>query len=73
MQEAVKLPNITHRHDLLTVEKDRVPESTVEALRALGHEVEVSDLNSGVHAISVESAGLVGGVDPRREGLALGD
>ena len=41
-------------------------------LEALGYEVKVRDLNSGLHAISI-SESLLGGADPRREGVALGE
>ena len=49
------------------------------AVRAekLGHAVTVHDMNSGLHAIAIDYTPdgrvLTGGVDPRREGVALGD
>jgi len=43
------------------------------ALEGLGYEVNVTELNSGLHAISIGPDGLEGGADPRREGIALGD
>jgi gamma-glutamyltranspeptidase / glutathione hydrolase len=42
-------------------------------LRALGHTVSVAAQSSGVSTIIKTSTGLVGGADPRREGIALGD
>jgi gamma-glutamyltranspeptidase len=43
----------------------------------LGHNVALNDMNSGLHAIAIEHSRrgrtLYGGVDPRREGAALGD
>jgi gamma-glutamyltranspeptidase / glutathione hydrolase len=49
----------------------------VLGLRALGHTVSVAAQSSGVSTIvRVKSGGsttLVGGADPRREGLVLGD
>ena len=48
-----------------------------QALKALGHTVAMRDMNSGLHAIAIEYTRngrvLSGGVDPRREGVALGD
>jgi gamma-glutamyltranspeptidase/glutathione hydrolase len=49
-------------------------ESTAKGLKKLGHQVEVTDLNSGLHAILRQpDGGYVGGADPRREGLVLGN
>ncbi len=42
-------------------------------LEAKGHEVKLIDQNSGIHAIVVTPAGLVGGADSRREGVAIGN
>ena len=38
-----------------------------------GHEVKLIEQNSGIHAIVVTPAGLVGGADSRREGVAIGN
>jgi gamma-glutamyltranspeptidase/glutathione hydrolase len=43
-----------------------------QKLSALGHDVVVAEQNSGLHAILIRDDGLLGGVDPRREGLAAG-
>jgi gamma-glutamyltranspeptidase/glutathione hydrolase len=45
----------------------------VTGLRALGHTVSVAAQSSGVSTIIRTGGTLVGGADPRREGLALGD
>jgi gamma-glutamyltranspeptidase/glutathione hydrolase len=45
----------------------------VQGLRAFGHQVDVSDQSSGLSAIMRSSSGWVGGADPRREGLVMGD
>ena len=42
-------------------------------LEALGHEVRVRKMTSGLHAVAITPGGLEGGADPRREGVALGD
>jgi gamma-glutamyltranspeptidase/glutathione hydrolase len=44
-----------------------------EAMAELGHQVERFEFASGLAIISVTPAGLEGGADPRREGVALGD
>lgn len=53
-------------------------DSLVTGLRAMGHTVSVAAQSSGVSTIIRKGLGdgrsaLVGGADPRREGLALGD
>jgi gamma-glutamyltranspeptidase/glutathione hydrolase len=46
----------------------------VQGLRALGHQVSVADQSSGASAIvRMPSGGLLGGADPRREGVVMGD
>lgn len=45
-----------------------------DALRAQGHGVRVGEMTSGMHLLARDAAGRwQAGVDPRREGLALGD
>jgi gamma-glutamyltranspeptidase / glutathione hydrolase len=48
-------------------------EGWAAALEAMGHEVNVTEMTSGIQAIVVTPAGLVGGADSRREGVAIGD
>jgi len=72
VQQAINLPNVTNRNYITTLEKDTDIANLKPALEALGHQVRVSPLNSGVHAIEITKEGLVGGADPRREGLVLG-
>ena len=43
------------------------------ALTEMGFKVSVRDLNSGLHAILLQQGQLLGGADPRREGIAKGD
>jgi gamma-glutamyltranspeptidase/glutathione hydrolase len=46
----------------------------VSELRALGHQVSVADQSSGASAIvRTPAGGLLGGADPRREGVVMGD
>jgi gamma-glutamyltranspeptidase / glutathione hydrolase len=41
--------------------------------RSAGFETRVTDLTSGLHAIAIEDGRLLGGADPRREGIAIGE
>ena len=45
----------------------------VQGLRALGHDVDLADQSSGLAAIMRADPGWVGGADPRREGVVMGD
>jgi len=70
-QAAINLPNITNRNYVTTLERDTSAEKLKAALVAKGHQVQIKDLNSGLQAIEINKNGLVGGTDPRREGLVL--
>ena len=77
IQQAVAAPHFLARTGALELERDTVLAEHAAALRELGHEVRSSTLNSGLHGITIEYRDdnrlLSGGVDPRREGVALGD
>lgn len=69
IQMAVDLGNVSHTNgDSLMLEQGKVSEPMIEALRSKGHQVQVRDMNSGVHAIAIEGSVLIGAADPRREG-----
>ncbi len=71
-QEAVELPNIIARGMSVGVEVDRPGgPGAAQALRDMGYDVkDRRGENSGLHVIVVREAGLEGGADPRREGVA---
>ncbi len=72
-QQAIDLPNVIARGDITRVESRRAAPGLVPALRAMGHQIkEVTGEWSGLHTIVRKADGtLVGGADPRREGVAL--
>ncbi|MCB1312934.1 MAG: gamma-glutamyltransferase [Sedimentitalea sp.] len=72
VQRAVALPNAVNRFGTFDLEAGTAAEALQDPLAALGFEIKIGDLNSGLHAIAL-GAGLQGGADPRREGIALGD
>ena len=72
-QEAVDLPNFGSRNGPTELEAGTEAEGWAAALEAMGHEVNVTEMNSGIQAIVVTPAGLAGGADSRREGVAIGD
>ncbi|WP_100657243.1 gamma-glutamyltransferase [Alteromonas flava] len=72
VQEAINLPKITNRNDYTALEKGTPVVGLQAKLEELGHSVRIIDLNSGLHGIQIEEGTLIGGADPRREGVAVG-
>jgi gamma-glutamyltranspeptidase/glutathione hydrolase len=76
-QAAIDLPNFGSFGGPLVLEADRFPNATVQAVQALGHTVTGAELTSGLQAIQrgqvLGQPALLGGADPRREGVVLGD
>jgi gamma-glutamyltranspeptidase/glutathione hydrolase len=72
-QEAVDLPNVVTIGSVAELELGTEAAGFGPGLEARGHRVMVRPLESGVQAIVVTGAGLRGGADRRREGVALGD
>ena len=72
VQAAVSLPHLVNRFGTYDVEEGTKAEALTAPLEAMGFEVSVRALTSGLHAISLGET-LQGGADPRREGIALGD
>ncbi|MCW8108157.1 gamma-glutamyltransferase [Alteromonas ponticola] len=72
IQQAINLPKVTNRNDYTALEKGTGLEKLEPALIQRGHKVRVMDLNSGLHGIEIRNGKLVGGADPRREGIAVG-
>ncbi|ATD06449.1 gamma-glutamyltransferase [Pseudoalteromonas piscicida] len=73
VQAAIDLPKITNRNKYTTLEKGTELTKQAPYFEKKGHEVQIRDLNSGLHAIEVRGTHLIGGADPRREGVALGE
>lgn len=72
-QQAIDLPNFGALGGPTLLEAQRFERSTVQALKARGHEVREIDMTSGLQAIERTPSGWFGGADPRREGVVLGD
>jgi len=72
-QQAIDLPNFGSLGGPTVLEAKRFENTTLEALKARGHEVREVDMTSGLQAIERTASGWFGGADPRREGVVLGD
>jgi gamma-glutamyltranspeptidase/glutathione hydrolase len=72
-QEAIDLPHVTNLNGATNVEEGEGAEDLAAGLEALGHEVNIANLNSGLHVISITEDGLVGAADKRREGTVMGE
>ena len=72
VQSAIDLPNFGSRNGPTEIEKGTALEDLQGALKAMGHDVRVIDMTSGLQGIRVTRDGLQGGADPRREGVARG-
>jgi gamma-glutamyltranspeptidase/glutathione hydrolase len=72
-QQAIDLPNFGSLNGPTLLEAKRFDGTTLEALKARGHEVREMDMTSGLQAIERTPSGWFGGADPRREGVVLGD
>lgn len=73
MQSAISAPHVLSRNGPALVEEGTDAERLVGPLKALGHDVDVVTLMSGLHGIRLRyrpdgTRSLEGGADPRREG-----
>jgi len=76
-QQAINLPNFGSLGGPTLLEEKRFTSTTVEALRQRGAEVREMNMTSGLQAITraqVHGEPMwLGGADPRREGVVMGD
>jgi gamma-glutamyltranspeptidase / glutathione hydrolase len=71
MQNAIDLPRAVNMNGTTQLEAGTRLEAAVPALEAMGHDVEVREMVSGLHGIRITENGLDGGADRRREGVVI--
>ena len=72
-QQAVSAPHLVNRFGTFDIETGTAAVDLEGPLQEAGFATNTRDLTSGLHVIALEDGMLVGGADPRREGIALGD
>jgi len=72
-QAAAALPNFGSRNGPTELEADTEVADLAPKLRAIGADVAIVPLTSGLHTIVRTRDGWVGGADPRREGMVRGE
>jgi gamma-glutamyltranspeptidase/glutathione hydrolase len=65
--------NVGGEHPAIDSSAGGIHDPLAQGLRALGHQVNMADQYSGLSAIVRGPSGLVGGADPRLDGLVMGD
>jgi gamma-glutamyltranspeptidase/glutathione hydrolase len=72
VQAAISAPHAGSRNGPTELESGTAAAAHAEKLRAMGHNVHITDMTSGLHGIMRAADGWQGGADPRREGIAKG-
>lgn len=73
----VAMPHVINLNGATQLEAASAVADQADRLRAMGHEVNVRRITSGLHGLAIEwregERIITGGADPRREGVVLGD
>jgi gamma-glutamyltranspeptidase/glutathione hydrolase len=73
MQDALAEPRLIQMEGPLELEEGTAISAQAEALRAMGHQVQVRRHDGGLTGIRRFEDGWQGGADPRRDGVAIGE
>jgi gamma-glutamyltranspeptidase / glutathione hydrolase len=69
----VAAPNFGNTNGVTTLEAGTTIQDLQEQLSAMGHEVKIKSMESGLNVITINKKGMRGGTDPRREGIIITD
>jgi gamma-glutamyltranspeptidase/glutathione hydrolase len=72
IQQAINLPHLINRFGTYDIEEGTDAEKLKKPLEDMGYTTNLRSLTSGIQAVLIGDT-LIGGADPRREGLVLGD
>ncbi len=72
-QDAAALPHHANLNGATVLEENTAIDALAPQLTAMGHEVKQAPLFSGTQIIEETKDGYVGGTDPRRDGVVMGD
>ncbi len=77
VQQAISLPNFGSRNGPTELEAGRFGPTAIQDLQERGHAIVQTPMTSGIQAIVAarqpDAIRWIGGADPRREGVAIGD
>ncbi|MEQ9458146.1 MAG: gamma-glutamyltransferase family protein [Alphaproteobacteria bacterium] len=73
IQEAIDLPHYLNRNGAMELEDHTQLDRLEPLLSEQGYEVQRRAMTSGLHGVELAGGFLIGGADPRREGLAVGE
>jgi gamma-glutamyltranspeptidase/glutathione hydrolase len=73
MPAVAATPRHANLNDATLLEGGTKIEGLATMLSSMGHQVRITDFDSGLNGIRRVADGYEGGADPRREGVALGD
>jgi gamma-glutamyltranspeptidase/glutathione hydrolase len=73
MQDAIALPRIINGNGPTELEAGTPLANEADALRDLGHQVQVRSHEGGLTGVRRAGDGWEGGADPRRDGVAKGE
>lgn len=73
IQQAIEMPNMLNRFGTYDIEIGTDAEKFKAPLEKMGFEVNLRDLNSGLHGVVFKDGKMIGGADSRREGIVLGN